>query len=115
MGLSGSVFTSVYMGAFKPHMLHFLLFLAIGPPVIGAFTLAFVNLVPPHSRPLRPSLQGGRASVTGVLKQAAGGAPCCMLHWRLAYRICCLPVADSAAPHLTIRHCSCSSGRASAF
>ena len=54
VGLSGSVFTTVYMGAFKPHMLRFLLFLAAAPPVIGALALAFVNLVPPHSRPLAP-------------------------------------------------------------
>lgn len=72
MGLSGSVFTTVYMGAFKPHMLRFLLFLAAAPPLVGAAALAFVNLVPPHSRPLAPFPGDQRASLT--LKQAAGGA-----------------------------------------
>jgi Nodulin-like len=73
VGLSGSVFTTVYMGAFKPHMLRFLLFLAAAPPVIGAVAVAFVNLVPPHSRPLAPMPGDPRQSLTGTIKRAAGG------------------------------------------
>lgn len=74
VGLSGSVkFTTVYMGAFKPHMLRFLLFLAAAPPLVGAVALAFVNLVPPHSRPLAPVPGDPRASLTGTIKRAAAG------------------------------------------
>ena len=47
VGLSGSIFTTVYIGAFKPHVLTFLLFLAIGPPLVGLVAVLFVNYVPP--------------------------------------------------------------------
>ena len=46
VGLSGSVFTTVYIGAFKPHVLTFLRFLSIGPPLLGLAALLFVNHVP---------------------------------------------------------------------
>lgn len=69
VGLSGSVFTTVYMGAFKPHMMHFLLFLAVAPPLLGLCLVGFVNAVPPRSAPRAPL----PAIRQGVLSQAAGG------------------------------------------
>lgn len=69
VGLSGSVFTTVYVGAFKPRMGAFMLFLALGPPALGLLGLALVNHVAPDARP------GGKWAGRAFLSAAAGGMP----------------------------------------
>lgn len=69
VGLSGSVFTTVYVGAFKPSMGAFMLFLALGPPALGLLGLALVNHVAPDARP------GGKWAGRTFLSAAAGGMP----------------------------------------
>ena len=69
VGLSGSVFTTVYVGAFKPRMGSFIVFLALGPPALGLLGLVFVNRVAPDARP------APRAARSALLTAVAGGAP----------------------------------------
>ena len=68
VGLSGSVFTTVYMGAFKPRMGAFMLFLALVPPTLGLLGMCLVNHVAPSARP------GARTAHRAYLTAAAGGA-----------------------------------------
>ncbi len=68
VGLSGSVFTTVYMGAFKPRMGAFMLFLALVPPTLGLLGMCLVNHVAPNARP------GASAARRAYLSAAAGGA-----------------------------------------
>ncbi len=46
VGLSASVYTSVYVAAFRPDALSFLLLIAIAPTVIGLCAMPFFNALP---------------------------------------------------------------------
>jgi Nodulin-like len=46
VGLSASVFTAVYVAAFRPRVFDFLLFLALAPAALGLLATALVNQVP---------------------------------------------------------------------
>ena len=46
LGLSASLMVVFYTGVFQPHAMRFILFLALGPTVIGAACLLFINHVP---------------------------------------------------------------------
>eukprot|EP00884_Botryococcus_braunii_P017132 jgi/Botrbrau1/4101/Bobra.152_3s0049.1 len=46
VGLSASVFTSIYVGFFQPDALDFLLFLAVAPALVNLLCLPFINRVP---------------------------------------------------------------------
>lgn len=59
------MFTSVYTGVFKPHVMSFLLFLAIGPPLIGMVAVLFVNHVPLIVEPSAVMPGGGAAVADG--------------------------------------------------
>lgn len=65
LGLSGSLFTSVYTGVFKPHVLSFLLFLAVGPPLIGVVAVLFVNHVPLIVEPFAEETGGATRMADG--------------------------------------------------
>lgn len=71
MGLSGSLFTSVYTGVFKPHVLSFLRFLAIGPPLIGLVAVLFVNHVPLKGVPPVHEADGGPELADGSTDELA--------------------------------------------
>ena len=45
-GLSGAVFTSLYVGFLQPDTLAFLLFIAVTPTVVVLIAACFVNFVP---------------------------------------------------------------------
>ena len=46
LGLSASIYTSVYIAAFEPDAVSFLLMLAIVPPVLCMILALFINYVP---------------------------------------------------------------------
>lgn len=46
LGLSASIATSVYSGAYAPQGLDFLLFLAVAPSIMGLLVLPLLNHVP---------------------------------------------------------------------
>ena len=46
VGLSSSLYTAAYIGAFQPHIDNFILFLAIVPASVGLICLPMVNYVP---------------------------------------------------------------------
>ena len=46
MGLSTSIFTTLYMGIFAPHVIPFLAFLSIVPAAVVVLAVPFHNYVP---------------------------------------------------------------------
>lgn len=55
LGLSASVYTTIYFAFFEPHSIRFLLVLAIGPSAIALTFMIFLNHVPyiqvePHTK-----------------------------------------------------------------
>ena len=55
LGLSTSVYTSIYEAFLEPHQASFLLLLAIGPSIMGLILAPFINYVPfiqiePHTK-----------------------------------------------------------------
>ena len=43
MGMSASIFTTIYVAGFRPEALSFLLFIAVAPVVLGLLALPFLD------------------------------------------------------------------------
>lgn len=43
VGMSASIFTTIYVAAFRPDALSFLLFIALGPAVLGLLAMPFLD------------------------------------------------------------------------
>lgn len=43
VGLSASIFTTIYVAAFRPDAISFLLFIAVGPAFLGLLAMPFLD------------------------------------------------------------------------
>lgn len=78
MGMSASIFTTIYVAAFRPEALSFLLFITVGPAVLGLLAMPFLDA--PQGKQLH-SQEGRDTGLSSTYPVGLSSDNQCYLAW----------------------------------